>query len=273
MNPIQNSVLLPQPPFGALVDPAVEFWVTTANIIAGFLGTAYAVYDWRRSGKPTFLLLLLGGAAMTSIEPFIDTVGGCWFPPTAWTAFKTYGRPIPVWLIFSYISYFGIGMGVMWRLMRKGLSRGQLWALYLGGIAADCLLEMVLLQFKPYMYYGRQPLMVLGFPLWWAAINALTPMAAAVLVFRYENYLTRSWRQLLILPMSIAVTMAVNAMVGWPSWMAINTPVPQPITQLGGVASFLFSAWFMSLVVQTVSAEPAKAAAGPWLAFTLPKGR
>jgi hypothetical protein len=30
---------------------------------------------------------------------------------------------------------------------------------------------------------------------------------------------------------------------------------------------------FGALVVQTVSAEQAKADAGPWLAFTLPKGR
>ncbi len=259
---MQGPILLPPPPFGASVDPSVQFWVTGITALAAILGLAYTFADWRRSGRPTFLLLFLSGGLMMVVEPMIDTVGGCWFPATAWTAFKAYGRPIPLWLCLVYFVYFGIGVGVTWRLMRKGLSQGQLWGLYGGAILADFILEAVLLQFKPYMYYGPQPLVFFKFPLWWAAVNALTTMAAAAVVLRCEAFLMRGWRQLQIIPLVLTVSVAVNAAVGWPSWLVINTPVPPLVIQLGGLASFGLSAWFMWIVVQNTILR-ATAKAGP----------
>jgi hypothetical protein len=262
---MHDQMLLPQPPLTATVDPSVQLWVTGITALVAALGLAYTFVDWRRSGKPTFLLLFLSGGLMMVIEPMIDTVGGCWFPATAWTAFKAYGRPIPVWLCLVYFVYFGIGVGVTWRLMRNGLSRGQLWGLYGAAILADFMLEAMLLQFKPYMYYGPQPLMIFKFPLWWAAVNALTTMAAAAVVLRCEAFLTQGWRQLQIIPAVLTVSIAVNAGVGWPSWLVINTPVPPLFTELGGLASFGLSAWFMGIIVRNAilrAAEPVRAPAG-----------
>ena len=263
---MQDQILLPPPPFAATVDPAVQLWVTAITALAAILGLAYTFADWRRSGKPTFLLLFLSGGLMMIIEPMIDTVGGCWFPATAWTAFKAYGRPIPVWLCLVYFVYFGIGVGVTWRLMRNGLSRGQLWGIYAGAILADFILEAMLLQFKPYMYYGPQPLMFFKFPLWWAAVNALTTMAAAALVLRCEAYLMRGCRQLQIIPLVLTVSIAANAAVGWPSWLVINTPEPALLIQLGGIASFGLSGWFMSIIVQNTMLRAARPARAPaWI--------
>jgi hypothetical protein len=258
---LEGLMLLPQPPFDTLVDPQVELWVTVVTLIGALVAAGFAVRDWRQSGRPTVLLLLIGGAAMTSIEPFIDTVGGCWFPRNGWTAFQTYGRPMPIWLICSYLTYFGGGMAVMWRLMRQGLSRSQLWALYAGGIASDCLLEMTLLHFQPYLYYGPQPLMVAKFPLWWAAINTVTPMAAAAILLRYERFLTAGWRQLQIVPLTLSVSIGMNAVIGWPSWLVINTPVGPLLTQIGGLASFALSAWCMSIVAESAHRQAARSPA------------
>ncbi len=149
---MQNS-LVPLPPTGALVDPRVEFWLTLVNVIVGLIWVGYAVFDWRRSGKATYLLILLSGAAMCSIEPFIDTVGACWFPNNTACAFKFYGRPMPYWLIFSYLNYFGAAAAVMWQKMRNGMSRNTLWLFYAGLFIADVALEVALLPFKDYMYY------------------------------------------------------------------------------------------------------------------------
>jgi hypothetical protein len=252
---MRERILLPQPPFETAVDPTVQIWVTGLIALAAIAALAYALIDWRRSGKPIFLLLFFGGGAMMIIEPMIDTVGGCWFPEiNAWVVLRAYGRGFPLWFCLVYFVYFGVGVGVVWRLMRRGLTRERLWTLYFAAIAADVVLEVLLLHFGTYLYYGPQPLLFLGFPLWWAAVNALTTMAAGAIVCRYEAHLTDGWRPLQIAPIALSVSMGVNAMVGWPSWLVINTPVDPVFTQLGGVASYGLSLWLMSLVVKAVAA-------------------
>lgn len=249
--PVQS--LLPPPPFAAAVSYPVELTVTLLFAATALAALVYAVMDWRRSGKPSFLLMFIAGGAMFIVEPMIDTVGGCWFPANSFVAFTAYGRPMPVWLCLTYFFYFGIGVGLVWRMMNRGLTATQLWRFYFGAIAADVAEEILLLHFKVYMYYGPQPLEVLNFPLWWCAVNGLTTMAAAAVVFRYQDYLMTGWRQLQVIPVVLTVSTAVNCMVGWPSWMAINTPVNPALTQFAGVGSFCLSLWFMSLVVKAVA--------------------
>jgi hypothetical protein len=247
--------LLPPPPLAAVVSYGVELNVTVLFAAIALAALVYAVIDWRRSGKPSFLLMFIAGGAMFIVEPMIDTVGGCWFPANSFVAFTAYGRPMPVWLCLTYFFYFGIGVGVVWRGMNRGLSRAQLWSFYCGAMVADVAEEILLLHFKVYLYYGPQPLEVLNFPLWWCAVNGLTTMAAAAVVYRYQAYLMSGWRQLQVIPVVLTVSTAVNCMVGWPSWMAINTPVSPVVTQIAGIGSFCLSLWFMSLVVKAVATQ------------------
>jgi hypothetical protein len=267
--PDQN--LLPSPPFSAAVSYQAELTVTMLFAAIALAALVYSLVDWRRSGKPSFLLMFVAGGAMFIVEPMIDTVGGCWFPANSFVTFTAYGRPMPVWLCLTYFFYFGIGVGVVWRMMNRGLSRVQLWSFYFGAIVADVVEEILLLHFKVYMYYGLQPLEIFRFPLWWCAVNGLTTMAAAAVVYRYQDYLMKGWRQLQVIPVVLTVSTAVNCMLGWPSWMAINTPVSLMVTQLAGVGSFCLSLWFMSLVVKAVATEsstPVKNAVGQALGVT-----
>src|SRR5215213_3608680 len=145
---MSERALIPQPPFEAAIDPAVQFWATSFMALMAGGALLYALYQWRRSGKPTFLLLYLSGGAMMAFEPLVDTVGACWFPENnAWVAFHAYGRPLPVWLCLVYFVYFGIGVSVVWQAMRRGLSRAQLWYVFIGCMVGDFVLEAVLLHF------------------------------------------------------------------------------------------------------------------------------
>jgi hypothetical protein len=44
----------------------------------------------------------------------------------------------------------------------------------------------------------------------------------------------------------------VNAAVGWPSWLAINTDVGWVLTQLGGLATFAVACVIVKLVADAV---------------------
>jgi hypothetical protein len=252
--------LLPRAPIHSAIDPTTQKWVT--GVMAAFaLGTlAFSVVDWARSRKPTFLLLFLAGGSMLAMEPAVDTVGGCWFPKIhSWVAFTAYGRPIPLWLCLAYFFYFGIGVGVFWSIMRRRSTHAQIWLLFAAGIVGDFVFETVLLHFNTYIYYGGQPLIVMKFPLWWAPVNSLIVVAAAAIVIRLQQRLT-GWSQLLIIPLAVSVSAAVNCAAGWPSWFVINTPMAPFPRQLGGLVTFALAGWFVSLIARLVS-EPAPALA------------
>ncbi len=110
-----------------------------------------------------------------------------------------------------------------------------------------------LLHFDTYTYYGWQPLVVLKFPLWWGPVNSLIAMIAGAVVLRFEAYLTQGWRQVVIIPVTLTVSAAGNTIAGWPSWFVINTDVGPAWTPVGGLATFVLSAWFMSMVVESVA--------------------
>ncbi len=250
---MSDRILIPQPPFSAAIDPTVQYWVTSFMAVAMVLALLYALIQWRQSRRPTFLLLFVGGGAMMALEPLVDTVGACWYPEhNSWVVFSAYGRSLPLWLCLCYFFYFGIGVGVTWQLMRRGLTRGQLWALFFAGILGDFALEAILLHFDTYIYYGWQPLVVLKFPLWWGPVNSLITMIAGAVILRFERVLTHGWQQLLIIPVTLTVSAAGNTIAGWPSWLVINTDVGSLWTQIGGLASCALSAWFMWMVIEVV---------------------
>ncbi len=250
---MQARILIPQPPFESTIDSKVQLYVTGFMAAAAVIALIYSLIHWRQSGKPTFLLLFAGGGAMMAFEPLVDTVGACWFPEgNSWIAFRAYGRPLPVWLCLAYFFYFGIGVGLAWQLMRKGLSRAQLWGLFVGGIVGDFLMEATLLHFDTWIYYGWQPLVFLKFPLWWGPVNSLIVMVSGALVCRYEIYLRQGWRQLQIVPIVLTASAACNTIAGWPSWLVINTDLGPVLTQAGGLATFALAIWFMSIVVKSV---------------------
>ena len=242
---------LPAAPVESAIDPTVQLVVTSIMACFALAALITSLVYWARSGKPTIFMLFISGGAMMVMEPFVDLVGCCWHPANGWHVFTAYGRPMPLWLCLVYFFYFGIGVGVTWILMKRGLSRAQLWGMFVANMLGDIVLEVTLLHFDTYYYYGGQPLVFMKFPLWWAAANGLITMVAATIVYRHEQYL-RGWRQLLILPISWTCYVGAAAVTSWPSWLVINTDTSWPVMQLGGIATFALACWFMSLVVTMV---------------------
>lgn len=247
-------MLVPQPPFELMVDKTHELWIT--GIIGSFALAAlvFSLVQWARSGRPVVLLLFISGGLMMVFEPLVDTVGACWFADNSWIAFTGWGRPIPVWLCFSYFFYFGIGVGTLWISMKGGMSRNQLWMAYAIAIVGDLVFETILLTFDPYTYYGHQPLLLHKFPLWWGAVNGLIPIVLAAVVYSCDSVL-KGWKHLAIIPLALFTSPAINAAVGWPSWTVINTDLGWVLTQAGGLLTFVLGAAVMAVVIHFVAVE------------------
>jgi len=245
-------MLTPQPPLDMAVDKTAELGITIA--LAGIVAVAlvFSFIDWFRTGRPLVLLLMVSGGAIMVFEPMVDTVGACWFPSNSWTAFTAWGRPLPVWLCLAYFFYFGIATSVIWKALRSGLTRRQIWLMFCAAMLGDLIFETVLLTMNPYVYYGYQPLLLGKFPLWWMAVNAAIPLVLAALIYRFDSYF-RGWRTLLVIPLALTTSAAVNAAVGWPSWLVINTDVGWVLTQVGGLATFAAACAVVNLVAAAVA--------------------
>jgi hypothetical protein len=231
------TVPVPVPPVGALIDPALDHVVTTVMAVLVGVALLFSLFYWRRTGRPTFLVLFAAGGAMMLLEPFVDTVGGCWHPANAIRAFTLWGRPMPLWLCLCYFVFFGIGGGLTWLALRTRPTGRTVWGLFVFSALGDVVLEVTLLHFHTYVYYGDQPLVLLSFPLWWAPVNSLIDVAVAVLIVRYESALV-GVRQLLIVPLAMATSAAMNTIAGWPSWTAVNSDLGAVGRELAGLATF-----------------------------------
>lgn len=245
-----NLYGLPQPPVDSAIDPLLQIWMTSLVGAIAIATMIFSLIYWRRTGNALTLALVFSGGACMLLEPIVDLVGGCWHPAiNQWTAFTALGRPMPAWLCLCYFAYFGLGSGLMSIAMARGMTGTRLWRLFILGMVGDAALEITLLNFEAYYYYGYQPLLILKFPLWAAPVNSLIALAAAVAAFRAAPYL-RGWRIVLVVPMTLSVSAAVNAAVGWPAWIVINTELPWAIKQLGGLATFALAGWFMLGIVK-----------------------
>jgi hypothetical protein len=239
---------------------------TTITVMACLWAAAliFAAVHWIRSRQPVVMLLFLAGGCMMAMEPMVDTVAACWFAANSKIAFIGWGRPMPVWLCLTYFVYFGVGSGVVWIAMQRGISRAGIWMFFVGEMAGDFVLETVILRTGLYTYYGHQPLLIGNFPLWWAPVNALVSVTCATLAL-YAARLLSGWRLLLVVPGSLCASAAANAAAGWPSWFVINSDVGPVWTQIGGLATVAIAGtvvYGITVLVARPAADAASRAVG-----------
>lgn len=249
-----NDSRIPSPPVDSLIGHTADRNVNIVMFTLAGLALVSSLVYWRRTGRPTLLLLFLAGGSMMVLEPIVDTVGACWFPANEWRAFVLWNRPIPVWLCVTYFVYFGIGGSAIWALMRRGASARTLWLVFAIGVAADFALEAILMQWNTHIYYGDQPLVLAKFPFWWGAVNASIAVAVPASIVVCERWL-QGWRQVAIVPLALSVSAATNIVVGWPSWTAINSNPSHVVRQALGLLTYAIAIAGMRILIGAVAAR------------------
>lgn len=256
-----TTPLIPYPPVDLAGDAHVDAVVTLVigTLFACALG--YALYSLVRTGRPVVLLMLIGGGCMMLMEPMVDTTAGVWFASSSRMFLHGWGRSIPLWVCLTYFVYFGVGSAILWQLMEKGITARQIWMIYFGEIAADFLLETIVLGTGIYTYYGDQPLLVGRFPFWWGIVNALVSLTAAFAVRQVAGRL-EGWRQIGIVPVMLCASAGANAAAGWPAWFVINSGLGPVWTQIGGLASVAIAFTCVALIAGSVASRSGAAARG-----------
>ena len=227
-----------------------------AVMVAMVLGAAW---HWSRTGRPTGLLLLVGGLFCSLNEALVDLIGHCYFPNDYAIAYTAYGRGIPWWVVTAYVAYFG---GLTWlnsEFLRTGPTRQRMWTIIGAVFVLNLILEMPPLANKVYLYYGDQPFMVGGFPLNWLVINALGSLFAAALVARFATFFT-GHRQLLLVAVPYA-TYFMSWVVHVPLFTLLNSEVSSTVRWIAAAVCGVLALVSMDALIRMAVRKPAPAAA------------
>jgi hypothetical protein len=255
---------IPQPPINFKASSAQDVFSIAQMVVLAVM-VIFALRELARGKGPIFLCCLIGGAIAVLWEPIVDVLGQCWLPSRGqhWEAFTLLNRHVPLMMPFVYAWFVG-GQGYLfYRLFDRGISRRQLFQLWGLVFLVNICLESPGVLTNVYTYYGKQPMDIWGFPLWWGIINPLMPMIAGAAIYKLKPLLNTP--QLIVATIAIipCADGAANAIVGWPVIAALNTNVGYAGTW---VASFLTlglgasAVWLVSLLVARPAAVPVAAA-------------
>jgi hypothetical protein len=243
-----TAVAIAQPPWGMTTPATAQTIITAvlAVVVVGFV--AAALTDWRRSGSPAFLLMLVGGYVCSFNEATVDVLGHCFFPVDGVIGYTTFGRAVPVWVVLAYVVFFGGLSYLMALAFKRGASHRAMWC----GIAVfgvlNVLVEIPMLRAGLYLYYGYQPFAIGGFPVSWLVINSLGSLFGAVLVVRLSWFFTGA-RQLLLVfvPFAAYMTSWVLAM---PHFAITNTDMPNGVRMAAAALSMTLGAIAMDALIR-----------------------
>lgn len=207
-------------------------WLVAAGLFA------YALHDWRTTGSPLGVILLIGGGIALLNEPVDDVLGLVWHPRLHQnTVLDTIG-PVPMWGLPTYIIFFGgIPYVLLKELRRHQFTVRAFWIGIAITFAADLLIELPLLQADLYTYYadGSVPMSVAGFPLYWLLINTTGPILCAAVLYAVPDHFT-GWRAPFLVLVPIAADAACSIVVGLPVYSALHAPDATALVRWAGAA-------------------------------------
>ena len=244
---------LDEPPWGMTTPatPQTIITVVLGIVVAGFV--IAALFDWRRIGRPTFLLMIVGGYVCSFNEPLIDFLCHCYFPADGWIGHTVFNRAIPVWVILAYVVFYGALTYVLSVAFHKGITRRTLWiSIGIWG-ALNLAMEIPLLGSGLYLYYGDQPFLVGGFPISQLVFNALGSLLGAVVITRLAWLFTGA-RQLLLLGVPF-VTFMSSWVLGMPFFLVLGTDAPHGLRMVAAAVSMALGLIAIDVLIRIGTGE------------------
>ncbi|WP_163747426.1 hypothetical protein [Mycolicibacterium helvum] len=201
-------------------------WAYTLVVGAAFVVSVIwcAVYAVRqRDALP--LVMLAGGLISMGLEPAVDTLGKVWYAhDNPWVVYVGMGVPQPAFLLMGYSLFWGGAVYIASRLVGNGLS---IYKVFAAVFVMDLIVEYLGVSVLGVgLYYDFSPLKLLGFPLWWAFVNAAAAVVGVWLVLTLEDRLT-GWRRAAFLVTPATAFGTTHAACAWPVWLALHSDAPQ----------------------------------------------
>ena len=231
------------PPAPDMVFPIVsQFWAEVVLWTITALFAIYSLREWKKTGSPMALILMVGGAIALYNEPIDDILGLVHHPRTNQNIVIDTIGPVPMWGLPTYILFFGCATYLLLKTLQNlKFSRKHYWYGILATFVLDLVIEVPLLELDLYRYYsfGETPMLIGKFPLYWLMINTTGPIMCAAILFAASNYF-RGWRAPLVVFLPLITDAGCSAAVGLPVYSVLHMEHISEFTRfLGALASCL----------------------------------
>ena len=251
--------LMLRPPRHLGAPEPTEAIVTVAAIVALTLMIMWAWRDDARSGSRLGPFVIAGGALAAIQEPLVDCLGHIWLR-TDMPAFTTFARPMPVWAVFAYGTFYGLFAYVFYRIARRGGSRHELRRAVIAVVLYNLVAEPVLVGLDLYVYYGPQPLTVAGLPMHGPFINVTGMVLASLVMVTQPNWFAgrRAALALLLVP---ACVVGGSLAAGLPVFTALNSggSPSDPVLRVGAALTIALGTLIMECAIRAQTAPAAGA--------------
>jgi hypothetical protein len=125
------------------------------------------------------------------------------------------------------------------RLLEAPAPRRRFWQVVTVIWVVNLAIEVPVLGSGLYVYYGVQPFKLLGFPLYWLAVNSLGVGSIAILLYRFRSFLSRGRGYLAALVLPFTAQLAAVGLAGLPVFSTYNTGLSAPWKWIGAAATIV----------------------------------
>jgi hypothetical protein len=215
-------------------------WAYTLVVGAAFVvAVIWCVVYVVRQRDVLPLVMLVGGVISMGLEPAVDTLGKVWYAnDNPWVIYVGMGVPQPAFLLMGYSLFWGGAVYIASRLVGTGLS---IYKVFAAVFVMDLIVEYLGVSVLGVgLYYDFSPMKLLGFPLWWAFVNAAAAVVGVWLVLTLEPRLT-GWRRAGFLVVPATAFGTTHAACAWPVWLALHSDAPQWLGYLAAVYAIAMS--------------------------------
>jgi hypothetical protein len=217
----------PTIPYDMVADPtaSLAFLGFTAVSFAGVLVWASLHFTRTRDKLP--FVLMLGGALCGFQEPVGDILGATFYPlNTPLLVFDAFGRHIPLYVFVGESMFFASALYIAYRFLAIGMPARKLLGVIAAFSAFDALMEMTCIHFHVMTYYGNNPVLVLGLPLYSIVQNGALAVVGGWILLALVPRLSgrRVWWLALIIPFGFGLQAWLTT---WPMYLGLNSGFSQ----------------------------------------------
>jgi hypothetical protein len=245
--PLVNQI--PQPPAGAIPHYAPYVFFIYFNWVLNLVSFSLLIWEsWRT--RSLFPYAFVVGAMLGSlVETVFDANIHPWFiyPPGFQASWHIYNIPYP-WYEFAGNMTLAGPLYLMYYMFRRGVSARGLWLLFVCAWAFDALQEVPGTATGAYLYLGKQPFVLGGWPVW---VGMLAPLGYALV--GYLGYVMQGvlsgarlwWAQVILQP----VVLYGCEVISWPMWDTLNGGANILQTHLAAILSLIFTLVAYSVMI------------------------
>ncbi|MCV7250087.1 hypothetical protein H7J07_17985 [Mycobacterium koreense] len=196
--------------------------ITGAAVVLIVVALGYCVVETLRLRSSLPVVVFVSSMVWMPIEAFVDIPMALLHnPDNPWILLTVHDRPLPLYVASVGAAFF-LGAWGFAQLILRGASMKTLLILGVGLGVLDWILEMASAQMGVIAYYGNNPSLVFGLPVY-AMVQNIGVYILQALALLWLAPRLRGWKSLLMLPVIPSIYIAYAFGCTWPAYMAVQS--------------------------------------------------